>query len=506
LTHSHPLADADRLAIETLNEHTLSGLAVGVVSDGELVYARGFGIAEAPGRAVTPDTVFRIGSISKTFTAVAVMQLVEEGRLRLDDPVNDHLRAYRVGHPDASAPPVTARHLLTHTAGLGELRRPTDLLRPTIGLAAKRGKPLPSLAEYYAPTLRAEVRPGTKWAYANHGFATLGQLVEDVAGRPFAEHMLERVFEPLGMRHTDFLRSERVRGELAVGYALKRGRLRAAKDTEIVVAPAGSVFSSVRDMALYVAALTGGWANEHGRILRPETLQEMLTPQSPADDRLPSMGLSFFLDRFGGHRVAGHDGGWPGFISSLLIAPDHGLGVVAFTNTSVAIAPHTLGGELLRRLLGVPPEERELPRPNVPEQPHVWPELTGLYKPLPGLNTNFRWWPLLGGEVEVVVRDGHLAVRALSPARPLRKGLRLYPLDASDPHLFAVRHRDFQAPVLFRRGAGGDVNSVVAGAGEGGFLELYRRPRASSLRLWGRAGAAAGAVALVRAGRRARAR
>ncbi len=506
MTRLSALADADRLAIATLNEHTLSGLALGVVKDGELVYARGFGIAEAPGRAVTPDTVFRIGSISKTFTAVAVMQLVEEGRLGLDDPVNDHLRAFRIEHSDSSTPPVTARHLLTHTAGLGELRRPTDLLRPTIGLAVKRGKRQPTLAEYYAPSLRAEVRPGTKWAYANHGFAALGQLVEDVVGCPFPEYMLERVFEALGMRHTDFLRSERVHGELAVGYALKRGRLRAVKDTEIVVAPAGSIFSSVRDMALYVAALTGGGANAHGRILRPETLRELLTPQLPTDERLPSMGLSFFLDRFGGYRVAGHDGGWPGFTSSFLTAPDDGLGVMAFTNTSVAIATHTLAGSLLRQLLGVPPEERELPRPDVPEQPHVWPELTGLYKPLPGLNTNFRWWSLLGGEVEVVVRDGHLAVRALSQAKPLRKGLRLYPLDASDPLLYALCHDEFQVPVLFRRGAGGEVDSVVAGAGAGGFLELRRRPRASSLRVWGRAGAAGAAVALVRAGRRARAR
>jgi CubicO group peptidase (beta-lactamase class C family) len=233
-------AQLDRLAVEAFNRQPLAGLALGVVRDGELVYERGLGFADVEARRpVTADTVFRIGSISKTMTAIAVMQLVEQGRVGLDDPVNEHLRGYRVEHRSGS-PPVTIRHLLTHTGGLGELRRLTDVARPTIGLGGDPAKPLRTLTELYAPVLRAELAPGEKWAYANHGFATLGQLVEDVAGRPFAEHVREAVFEPLGMEHTDFLRSERVRGELAVGYAFGRGRLKPVKDREIVVAPARS--------------------------------------------------------------------------------------------------------------------------------------------------------------------------------------------------------------------------------------------------------------------------
>src|SRR5918992_2858055 len=205
-------AELDEFAVEAFNRQPLAGLAVGVVRDGELVYERGLGFADVNARRqVTADTVFRIGSISKTMTAIAVVQLVEQGRVGLDDPVNEHLRGYRVEHRPGS-PPVTIRHLLTHTSGLGELRQLTDLARPTIGLAAKLDDPLPTLTELYAPVLRAELAPGEKWAYANHGFATLGQLVEDVAGRPFGEHMREAVFEPLGMEQTDFLRSDRVRG------------------------------------------------------------------------------------------------------------------------------------------------------------------------------------------------------------------------------------------------------------------------------------------------------
>jgi CubicO group peptidase (beta-lactamase class C family) len=310
------------------------------------------------------------------------MQLIEEGRVGLDDPVNEHLRSFRVEGPGA---PVTIRHLLTHTGGLGELRRWTDLVRPTIGLAAKLGAPPVDLGRFYAPVLRAEVEPGTKWAYANHGYAALGQLVEDVSGEPFAERLRARLFEPLGMHGTDFLRSDRVRDRLAVGYQLKRGRLAPVKDREIAVPPAGSVFSSVADMARYVAALTRGGEP----VLRPETLRLMLEPQ---DGTLPAMGLAFMVDRIGGKLVAGHDGGWPGFVSAMLVAPDDDAAVVVFTNTTVAFAPHELAERLLRDELGIDEQPAV-----VPESPHLWPELVGVYKLARGLNTNFRWWPLLGG-------------------------------------------------------------------------------------------------------------
>jgi CubicO group peptidase (beta-lactamase class C family) len=487
-------ADAIRdLAIETFNERTLAGLAVGVVRNGELESFVGLGLAgAAAGREIEPDTVFRIGSISKTMTAIGVMQLVEEGRAGLDDPVNEHLRGFHVEAPSGS-PPVTIRHLLTHTGGLGELRRWSDLLRPTIGLALKPGQPPPDLAKFYAPALRAEVRPGTKWAYANHGFAVLGELVEQARGEPFAEAMRSRLFEPLGMTSTDYLRTDRVLDRVAVGYQLRRGRLRPVRDREIAVAPAGSVFSCVEDMARYVAALGSDGAG----VVSPETLALMFEPHDEGRGP-PSMGLAFFLDRLGDHRIAAHDGGWPGFVSAMVVAPDDGVGVVAFTNTSTAIAPHDLAERILRRLLDVP----EPAEPLVAESPHLWPELTGVYKLSRGLNTNVRWWPVLGGEVEIAVRRGHLVARAPSPIRVLRKGVRLRSADPEDPLAFEARHDDLVFPVVFERGPSGRIESVRTGSIREGFLRLQRRPRAASLRLWARgAGSAAAAgvtVALVR--------
>ncbi len=205
------------------------------------------------------------------------------------------------------------------------------------------------------------------------------------------------------------------------------------------------------------------------------------------------MGLAFFLDRLGEHRVAGHDGGWPGFISALLVAPDAGLGVLAFTNTTSGLAPHSLTERALARLLGVP-DDADTERRAVPASPHLWPELAGIYKPLPGLGTNFRSWQLLGGEVEVGVQGGHLTARAPSPLKALRKGVRLHAADPDDALAFEVREGEVAIPVRFARGENGQIASVSTGSTRGGFLELHRRPRSTSLRLWGQIGAGAAAL------------
>lgn len=482
--------DLRRAAVEVFNEHPLAGLAAGVVSDGELSWSVGLGLADAKaGRPVDTSTAFRVGSISKTMTALAVMQLVEEGSIGLDDPVRTHLRSIRLEQRDSSGGPVTVRHLLTHTGGLGELRRWSDLLRPTIGLAAKPGE-VPALARYYAHGLRAEVAAGSKWAYANHGFALLGQIVEDVTGEPFAGRLRTRVFEPLGMLGTDFERSDRVRDRLAVGYAFKRGAFRPVKDREIVVEPAGSVFSSLDDMALYAAAVAGGGANRHGRVVKPETLAAMLAPQWPANGP-PAMGLAFMLDRLGPHVAAGHDGGWPGFVSSLLVVPDAELGALAFTNTAVASAPHDLTERLLRRALGLGDEDE---REAVAERPHLWPELVGVYRPPRGLNTNFRLLPLTAGEVQIAVSKGRLVATALSPLKLLRRGVPLRAADEDDPLAFVARIGRAAVAVVFERGPTGEIEAVRAGSARGGFVRLVRRPRATSVRLWARAGAGAAAA------------
>jgi CubicO group peptidase (beta-lactamase class C family) len=200
------------------------------------------------------------------------------------------------------------------------------------------GRP-PPLAEYYRGGLHVDVEPGTKWAYSNHGFATAGQIVEDVSGIPLGHYLRERVFGPLGMEHSDLLRSGRVRPRLATGYALRSRGLKAVTDREIVPAGGGSVYSTTSDMARYAAALLGGGTNSHGSVLRPETLARMFEPHYQPDPRIPGIGLGFFRGEAGGHPTVSHDGIWNGFHSDIVLAPDQGVGVVAFTNTGPLTPP-----------------------------------------------------------------------------------------------------------------------------------------------------------------------
>ena len=145
------------------------------------------------------------------------------------------------------------------------------------------------------------------------------------------------------MESSDLVRSERVRARLATGYALSSGGLKAVADREIATAGASGVYSTTSDMARYVAALLGGGANEHGSVLRPETLARMFEPHYQPDPRIPGMGLGFFRDEVGGHRTVGHDGIWKGFRTDMVLAPDEGIGVLAFANTGLVRPPRRAG-------------------------------------------------------------------------------------------------------------------------------------------------------------------
>ena len=459
----------DRTLIAACNRNALAGLAAGIVKNGSVVYAKGFGMADAArGVAITPDTSFRIGSISKTLTAIALMQLHEQGRFQLDDPVNKFLRAYRIEQP-RSSPPVTFRHLLTHTSGIGELRRLSDLLRPAIGLGCKPGR-LPTLREYYGPALKTDVAPELKWAYANHGFATLGQLVEDISGHPFAEYMRAFVLGPLGMDHSDFVLSDSVRSTLAQGYRMRRKGLRPVPFLEIVPTPAGACFSSVNEMVKYIAGLLGGGANEHGRIIQAGTLAMMMTPQYQLDPRLAAQGLAFMLSRVDGIRVAGHNGGWSGFTSGMWLAPDDGAGVVVFTNTTT-VPLDGLAFDLVRQALGK--DSRPAAEP-ILEQPVIWGELCGTYRPVKGFNSNLRLW-MLGGAARVFVSSGRLMIGGRIPFAGIRKGLRLDRADPADPLFYRAEFAGLEILVLFRRNASGRVDSMSAASSTGAFAALHKK-------------------------------
>lgn len=477
-----------------LNRRPAVGLAVGVVRDGALAFFSGHGLADIPSRTpVTEDTAFRVGSLTKTFTAVAVMQLVEQGQVDLDAPANDYLRAFRLIPADPAWRPATVRHLLTHTAGIREVLHPSGVGRELFGETVRSGRPVPSLARYYGAGLRVGAEPGTRWRYTDHGFATLGQLVEDVTGRPFDRYLREHVFAPLGMTSTDLVRSEAARARLATGYDLRSGGPEPHPDYVVVTAGGAAAYSTPRDMARYLAALLGGGGNEHGSVLKPATLATMFERQYQPDPRIPGLGLAFFRGSAGGHAVLEHQGVVPAFTSQIFLAPDDGVGLMAFTNgtrNGMFWLPVETG-RLFNHLLGAPDEAI---RTDVPHHPEIWADLCGWYA-LPGPLTDVRARGMLGAGVEVFVRTGRLLFRCLSPLPALLKGLPLHPDDPDDPYAFRFEIPGFDVtmPMIFSREPGNGTTAVH-------FVVMpysaQKRPDSANPRRWASGAVATGAVAL----------
>ncbi|WP_374968170.1 serine hydrolase domain-containing protein [Terrabacter sp. BE26] len=429
-----------------------AGLAVAVVRPGGPASFECHGVADVTtGSPVTPDTVFRVGSLTKTFTAVAVLQLCEQGRLDLDAPANRYLSTFRLrpARPDLQS--ATVRDLLTHTAGIGFWRRPTDLLHPVSGAGVETRQARP-LGEYYRGGLPQEVRPGTKWVYSNHGFAALGQLVEDVSGQRLRDYLRQHVLDPLGMEHTDLDQSERVSDGLATGYVLRRRGLVPVAVRDVPTPGGGGLYSTSADLARYVACLLDGGSGPQGRLLQASSVAQLFAPHYQPDPRLPGMGLAFELRSEDGRRVAVKDGVVSGFLSALAIAPSAGTGVIALANTgglSGRGAPVEVVTAVLRELLGL---ARDPVRHDVPPRPEVWGQLCGWYSLPPGAVTNLFARTLIGAGAEVVVDRRRLVLKALSPVPVLRRGVPLLPDDPKDPYAFRV---DFSAtgrgtlPVVF---------------------------------------------------------
>ncbi|HUR49539.1 MAG TPA: serine hydrolase [Acidimicrobiales bacterium] len=338
-------AELEELIAEAREENHFVGLAASIGGRDGLVWFRGFGSARAPGTEVLPDSVFRIGSVSKTITAVGVMQLVEAGKVALDDPINDHLKSYKVQAADGSEP-ITIRHLLTHVSGLGA--------RGGVDIGIAHGQPVPPLAEFYASGLVAKTAVGTEWAYSNDAFATLGHLIEELNGKPFYESMEETFFGPLGMKSSSFFRHPHIAERLVTGFSPDGDSFVECLDLEVIVRGAGSVFSTAEDMARYTSCLINGGAP----VLKKESLEEMWAAQGklPQEGMNGHQGLSFIVHDVEGHRVPWHNGGWPGAATSMYVAPDDGRSVVLTANlfgAQQSPALDALGMRIIRRLLGL---------------------------------------------------------------------------------------------------------------------------------------------------------
>jgi CubicO group peptidase (beta-lactamase class C family) len=299
-----------------LAERRVPGAVFVMVRGGEVLFARGFGMADlARAAPVDPErTLFRVASLSKLFTGTAVMQLVESGAVELDADVNQYLRSFSV--PPAFGEPVRVRHLLTHTGGFDDR---------LLGMAASSEAAQEPLRAHLARRLPERVMPpGRVFSYSNYGMALLGAVIEEVSGQPFEAYVSERVLAPLGMTRSSFAPGPELRADLATGYALRRGKPEPLAYDWLNIPPAGGLAATAADMARFLRAQLGGGALEGARILRPETLAEMHRTQFSHDPALPGVGLAFMERRHGRYRTLEHAGDWGGFASLLVLVPEAG--------------------------------------------------------------------------------------------------------------------------------------------------------------------------------------
>ncbi|HSH00934.1 MAG TPA: serine hydrolase domain-containing protein [Anaerolineae bacterium] len=444
----HLLATATKIIQTYRNNYHFPSIAITLVHRDQTILNQAYGWQnKAKQIKATPDTVYRIASVSKTFAAIALMQLWEQGKFDLHEPVNNHLQAYKLATP-AGAPEATFHHLLTHTAGLGEFTNPLKYLSPRAHFNVVRPhKQVPPLKSLYFNQLHAECPPGQKWCYANNGYATIGQLVADISGQPFPQYVRDHILNPLNMNHSDFWRSERVQENLAIGYQdwFRKNEFRPAPDLEQVTTAAGSMYATPTDMANYLKMLVGNGRYHHTTILQPQTLQLMSTPHFQLDPRLQGMGYGFKIEQWGDHKIIAHDGLWIDFVSYLYVAPDDELGIFVTTNCTKSQAG-SLAYTLLRQAIGDTAHPPPLPdTTQAPPLPQQWNQLVGYYTPEPGFNTNFRFWTSHGGEVEIYTEEDQLKIR--SP-RGWPNGRQLKRASATDPLHYRLGHNNaiFQHP------------------------------------------------------------
>jgi len=307
---------ADRRA-GRLGELRIPGLVFVAVQDGEVLLAKGYGQASIEeDLPVDPaGTVFRIGSVSKLFVAVAVMQLVEQGQLDLHADVSQYLESFQVQNPFAQ--PVTLEHILSHTSGLQDPPYETTSDH-TAGVPLEQRL----VSELSPPT----TPPGEQFSYSSYGYALAAYVVQQVSGMPFDQHMLENVLRPLRMDRSVYLLSPDQSTGMATGYFARRWRYEPLPLDYDDDYPGGSLVSTGNDMAIFIEALLGGGCAGDRCILQPETVAEMQRQRIKMPSGTRHQALGFTVGEVGGQGVLGHTGAIMGFGSSLDLYPDQNMG------------------------------------------------------------------------------------------------------------------------------------------------------------------------------------
>lgn len=337
----------------------IPGVSIVVIKDQKIVKSEGYGLANVelnvPAR---PDTVYKIGSVSKQFLAAGIMLLVQDGKISLDDNIGKYLE----GAPDTWKP-ITVRHLLTHTSGIVREAPGFDPL--------KIQNDADVIKTAYALPLR--FTPGEKYEYCNVGYFTLAEIITRVSGKPWPDFLNERVFAPLEMNATRTTNVTELVPNRANGYIWRNGKLQNAS-IYFALRPSGALLSTVLDLAKWDAAL------QTGKLLKQSTLDEMWTPVKLNNGKTHPYGFGWELEPIGSHKKVNHGGSLPGFRAQLARFIDDKLTVVVLTNGDNANAGGIAIGVANFYIPGLIPD-RKVARVD----PKVFDAYVGEYQPDPSV-------------------------------------------------------------------------------------------------------------------------
>ncbi|MCI0389798.1 MAG: beta-lactamase family protein [Acidobacteria bacterium] len=307
----------DYVKTEMQKQH-IPGLSLAVIKDGQIVYVKGYGFANVEHQiAAKPETIFQSGSVGKQFTAAAVMLLVEDGRIGLDDRITKYF---------TDAPEhwknITVRHLLTHTAGTTDYPKDFDFRRDyTEDELLKKASAIPLASQ-----------PGERWSYSNMGYVMLGILIGKVTGKFYGDFLQERIFKPLGMTTARIISEADIIPNRSSGYLLVKNELK----NQGWVSPTmnttadGSLYLNVYDMAKWDAALYTE------KLLKKSSLDQIWTPVRLNNGKTSPYGFGWGIREANGHRLIEHGGAWQGFKSHISRYVDDKLTVVVFANLAQA--------------------------------------------------------------------------------------------------------------------------------------------------------------------------
>ncbi len=374
----------------------IPGITVGIIYDQELIYAKGFGYSNLEKNTpATPQTLYRIASISKTFTATAIMQLRDEGKLRLDDPIKKFIPGFSIKNPFPDAREITVFHLITHTSGL-----PRNAAFPYW-----TDRKFPTMKEILAALSEQEMiyPPGTQYKYSNLGIALLGEVVAAASGVPYEKYVTENILKPLGMNSSSVFPTEKDKENLATPYSHRfpDGSRRVMPFTDAKgIAPAANISSNVEDLAKFISLQFRKGRKGGSQILDSHTMEDMQRIQWLNPGWTSGYGLGFRVWKQDSYTVVGHGGWVAGNRSQIAFIPKEKTGVIVLTNAD-DVSPALFARKILELLTPVI-KNAIAPEIKTAKADPSWEKYLGIY-------TDASWY-----DTEVMIYNNQLVMNSYS--------------------------------------------------------------------------------------------